>query len=280
MQRKQLLKGKVYRAGQSLVRVLDTDTSPVPTETYDLIQQTWVRTKTHPRDIDAVFSSSSAAVGALLDYSNAMNAAWKRRIVLATIDAVNEKFNVSIEPHAESSTYGLLLTVETENSKRVTVSAADFAQLTVQRVAAPAVGTMHIPADHFVRWAFGPLGIQAPKVADIQPLPGLDPAHLDADLLRKAQKIVDEKIKAYNRAHEIEGEVRDAAAEAEKKRRVAAGEDARRFYVSSFSSEIKDNPDVIAEVAKRLADAGLTLDDANASAHKIRALSLKELGLV
>lgn len=280
MQRKQLLKGRIYRAGQTLIRPIDTTDSPIVAERYDLIQQRWVPGTVQPRDIDAPFQASASAV-ALSGYSEAINAAWKRRYNHAVLDAVNEHFGVSGSIGTRLTDERITLKMSAEEGVTVAFSTQDYNKIVGAKTVGPeSSGSVTMRADYFLRWALGTLGIDSPDVADIQPLPGVDPELLDADLIRRADAAIADlrtKISAASKIQtEVYDEVRRKLVAEEEKEAEAEGRKPRYVGYS-----YREDPEVQAVVRERVAAAGLDVEahlGAPFRLHEVSVADLRELG--
>ena len=257
MQRKQLLKGQVYRAGSNLVRVLDTSTSPVDAERYDFIQQEWIAAKVHPRDIDMVYAPKS--LSELTQASETLNAAAKRRLILAVIAAVNERYGTSVEVALHRRDYSISLQVSSQEKATVGINQADASILFAPAVGFPEATEVHVPAQAFVTWALALKGgnVPFPTVADIHPTPGVKPELLNAQTLHEAQQVADALKEKANQASRIENDVLEREVQAIE----ALGKDAMvktfgRTWISWYN--LRDLPEYQVKVDEALAAEGLS----------------------
>lgn len=262
MQRKQLLKGQVYRAGSNLVRVLDTSESPVDAERYDFIQQEWIAAKVHPRDIDMVYAPQS--LSELSQASETLNAAAKRRLILEVIAAINEQYSTSVEVALHRRDFSISLHVSSQESAIVGINKADATILFSPITPLPEGAEVRVPAQSFVTWAVSVKGgnVDLPKAADIHPTPGAKPELLNAQTLREAQKVADLLKQRIGEASRLE----HAVIEREIQVVEARGDDAMvkefgRTWVHWYS--LRDLPEYATKVDAALAAEGLSRDYLN-----------------
>jgi hypothetical protein len=179
MQRKQILKGKVYLEKYStFVRFTDTTISPAPCERYDLIQQTWVAGEAHPRDVE---EAPALDAERLVAYAETVNAAIYRRDLIDLIDRFQVAYGVVVKG-VRRHDFKIKLQVAGERSTKLEISAEDFASITRAEIAPP-VGTVSLTAEEFTRWCYGTLGFNGSPGTEFLGLPGVPSEYLKADVV-------------------------------------------------------------------------------------------------
>lgn len=250
MQRKDLLKGKLYAWKGSLIRVLDTSDSPVTAEIYEYVSQQFVpASDVPPRDISTVDGFD------IVEIREAVDNARDLRQLFAQIDAFNEKFGTKAEEKAGRRQVGLRVS---DLGSPVTLSAADYNIAVEAGVEAPNA-TVTLTAREFIAFSQS-VGV------DLQPI---EEAKSDFPIYT-AEQFAPERIAA------IVADRAEKAARRDKAREIVWGlrdqyrEEARKLHAegklnvrkgTTWISET-DHPDWVTNVTKALNEAGLSPDDA------------------
>lgn len=245
MQRKELLKGKVYSTRSAVVRVLDTKESPVPAEVFDYISQSFIpAVPIAPRDIyESLRGFDVVEVAACLANAHAL------RQLFAQVDLFNEEFGAHAKAGVERKQTGTK--VPSPRGVTVTLSTLDY-NLAIEAGVEPPEGDVLIKGHDFIAFTerIGlPLVDVAPVSLDhpVFSADDLDPANIARVVRERA-----EKAERGQRARDIVNEVSDTLQEKLK-------EETGRSYVSSV--EARKDPRFLSQVEAALADAGLNVAD-------------------
>lgn len=210
MQRKELLKGQLYRAGQEIIRVLDTSNSPVEAEVYDFIKQTFFPKLVQPRDIDGLARDFNP-----VQAYETFNAAAQQRQLVAQLDAFNARFAAKEGEEAKGAVRSQTrYTVPTPAQVTVYIPAITYNRAVRTIAPIDAVGVMTIPGDLFIRFTTQ-VGVLVQPVDDIAevPFPGLLPEQVTTDAVQRV--IADREARSARRGvvFSIKKEVSDLLTE-------------------------------------------------------------------
>lgn len=250
MQRKDILKGKVYRAkGGLIIRALSNDASPIEAEVYDFVSQTFIKEERGIKPVD-LFGAVGTMANDIIDGHETINNAHDTRQLLAQIDAFNEAFKTEAKGPNRVQQHASITPIA---KVTVTVPLDGYGRAVEALALPPLDGSVSIPGDDFIRFTLS-RGLPLVQVPDLTVggYPGIPLELLTTENVAAVKAEQKRLSDLRSRAFKVVGEVRDAL-RAEAEAAYVHVEGKRKPYLS-----YKDVPDHEERVRAALEAEGLT----------------------